>query len=379
MASSRDRIRSVLSGQTVGEVAVVSAYETICYRDHWRELSDVPWWYHGTGDPRMELAWARSASAATGIEWLSVGGAVPRHERARTRYEPDGPAVWRVDVETGARTRLEPPRPSGVGTGVAVPVHPGQAGLPTSEEEVDALIPAAEPFDREAFIAEGRHDAVASIQAGTDLCVYGHVSSPVWSLYSLLGYEGLMLLMAMEPELVAYAARRALRNTVERVRTLAALGADCVWIEECLTDQISRTHFAHVNLPVLQRLVEAIGDAGLFPVYYYCGDPTDRLDLLLEAGADGLHLEEGKKGFEVDIADVCRRVDGRCCVFGNLDSVWVLQEGSPADIAAEVRRQVAAGRRNAGRFAMSTGSPITPETSLERVAFYAGCVRELRR
>lgn len=379
MDGSRDRITRVLSGGRSDRIAVVSAYETIWYRDHWRELEHVPWWYHGSGDPRMELAWARSASAATGIEWLSVGGAVPRRERARVRYEPDGEAVRRVDMHTGARTRLDPPRRSGVGTGVAWPVHPGDPALPASEAEVDALIPAAEPFDSAAFVAEGRHDAAASVRKGTDLYLYGHVSSPVWSLYSVLGYEGMMLLMGADPDLAAYAADRLLHNAVERIRGLAALSVDGVWIEECLTDQISRRLFAEVNLPVLRRLVEAIRRAGLCSVYYYCGNPAGRLDLILEAGADGLHLEEGKKGFQIDIAEVCRRVDGRCGVFGNLDSVWVLQEGSEEQIAAEVRRQVEAGDRNGGRFVMSTGSPITPETSLDRVRFYTRCVRELGR
>ena len=53
-------------------------------------------------------------------------------------------------------------------------------------------------------------------------------------------------------------------------------------------------------------------------------------------------------------------------LFSNVDPVAVLQNGTDADLAAEIRRQVDAGRRARG-FILSTGSPITPGTPLARV------------
>lgn len=116
---------------------------------------------------------------------------------------------------------------------------------------------------------------------------------------------------------------------------------------------------------------------GLASIYYYCGDPTGKWDALLDAGADALALEESKKGFRIDIEDVVERVAGRCAVLGNLDAIDLLEHGSEAELRAEIARQIAAGRRNGGRFVMSLGSPVTPGTPVARVRRYCDLVRDL--
>lgn len=47
------------------------------------------------------------------------------------------------------------------------------------------------------------------------------------------------------------------------------------------------------------------------------------------------------------------------------------------ELHAELARQIAAGRRNNGRFIMSLGSPVNPETPVERVRLYCDLVPEL--
>lgn len=110
---------------------------------------------------------------------------------------------------------------------------------------------------------------------------------------------------------------------------------------------------------------------------YYCGNPNDRLDLLLSVGADALALEESKKGFAIDIDDVVERVQGRCALLGNLDAIHLLEHGSEAALCAEIARQLAAGRRTGRRFVMSIGSPVTPGTPVARVRPYCDLVHEL--
>ncbi len=101
-------------------------------------------------------------------------------------------------------------------------------------------------------------------------------------------------------------------------------------------------------------------------VYYYCGNPAGKWDLLLAAGADALSLEESKKGFT-------HRHRGRggasATAAAPCWATWtpsrVLQDGSEATLRAEIARQIAAGRRNGSRFIMSLGSPVTPGTPAE--------------
>jgi uroporphyrinogen-III decarboxylase len=208
-----------------------------------------------------------------------------------------------------------------------------------------------------------------------DVLLYGHVSSPLWSLYGLIGYEGMMILPAQDPDLALYAGQRLCEHVRQRVRMIAALGADVVWIEECLTDQLSPDLFRRLNLPLLRQCTDEIRAQGLKSVYYYCGGPWDRMDAILDVGADAVHFEESKKGFTIHVEDIVQAVRGRCTVFGNLDAIGVLQNATEADVRSQVARQLTAGRRNGGRFVMSLGSPITPATPVERVRCYTDAVQ----
>jgi len=374
--TGRDKILAAFTVGGTPEIGVVSCYDAIFRRDHWHELTDVPWWYLNSGVVEKELLWAEDSFRKSGLEWLSVGPCPSRATRRHCRYEqrPDG--VWRVDAATGQEQRLVEPTPGGVNSDCAADRHGDPELLPASKEEVEALIPAAPAPDLDRSRAEGCQDVVTAFRQHLDLMLYGHIPSPVWGLYGLLGYEGMMLFIARQPALAAYAGRRLLENTRGQIRTLSALGADAVWIEECLTDQINPAAFAAVNVPLMQQCVREIRDCGLKSMYYYCGNPNDRLELILEAGADAVHFEEGKKGFRIDIEEIAARIAGRCTLFGNLDAIGVLQNGSEMELAAEIRRQIQAGIRNGGRFIMSTGSPITPGTPVARVRQYTDLARE---
>jgi uroporphyrinogen-III decarboxylase len=370
--TGREKILAAFDPAGSMELGVVAAYESLLIRDKFSEITDLPWWDADTSGLAQDFV------RATGIEWLLVEPAPSRKERSRRRYEHEPDGVWLVDDAAGTRVLLVEPRPSGGSTAVAESRHGDAADPPATEAAVDRLVPLEQPFDRARFHAEGRHDGAASVRATTDLFLYGHVKSPVWAFYGLFGYEPMMELLAENEELASYAGRRVLHNVVQKIHAIAALGADAVWIEECMTDQISPGLFARVSLPLLQRVVAEVRAAGMRSVYYYCGNPNGRFDEIMAGGADALHFEEGKKGFTIDIDDVARRVDGRCTIFGNLDAIGILEHGSEDGLRSEIRRQLDAGHRNGNRFVMSIGSPVTPGTPVARVRRYTDLVRGLQ-
>jgi uroporphyrinogen-III decarboxylase len=183
--------------------------------------------------------------------------------------------------------------------------------------------------------------------------------------------------VATRPDLVRRACERLLARALAQVQVARALGAAGIWLEESFTDMVSPAAFEELNLPFVRELVRAIRDAGMKSIYYYCGNSADRWDLLLSTGADALSLEESKKGFQIDIEEAVDRAAGRCAVLGNLDAIWLLPHASEEELRAELARQLAAGRRNRGRFIMSLGSPVTPATPVARVRRYCDLVREL--
>ena len=101
------------------------------------------------------------------------------------------------------------------------------------------------------------------------------------------------------------------------------------------------------------------------PAYEYLGP-----------GADGFSYEASMKGFVNDMAEIARRIGDRMTLFSNIDPVAVLQNGSDAQLEAEIRRQLDAGRSARG-FVLSTASPITPSTPLARVQRFLALGRQI--
>lgn len=368
--TGREKILAAFTAEGSPETGVVACYDSIFIRDHYAALTAVPWW-----DPLQTDLLARDYYQESGLEWFTVNACQSRAERSRQRFEKRLDGVWRVDTATGEATRLIEPTPSGTNTACATSLFAG-LDLPETQSAIDAMIPPVPEFKRDMFLAEGRQDVAVAVRRAVDLMLYSHIGSPLWALYGLFGYEGMMVLLAQNPALAAYAGRKILANTTQRIRMIAALGADAVWIEECITDQISPALFRQLNVPLVSQCVREISACGLKSIYYYCGNPNDRMDDIIAIGADAIHFEESKKGFAIDIAEIAGRLAGRCVLFGNLDAIGVLQNGSEVLLRSEIKRQLAAGKLNKNRFILSTGSPITPGTPLSKVRLYTDLARK---
>ncbi len=376
--TGRQKIEAALSPAGTTQTPAVICYEGIYVRDHWEQLTRLPWWYAHEPDVERQVAWRREAFAATGQDWFDLPACPSRAERAELRIEAGAGGVWLANRRTARRQRLQKPLVGGWShEGGVHSVHADR--LPESIADVDAMVPEPGEFDAERFVAEGRADLARALLAefGHRLYPIASVSSPLWGCYERWGFEGMMLLVATRRDLVRRACERFLARRLRSIRTAAALGAAGMWVEDCMTDMISPEAFAELAVPFLQRLIEAIRAYGMKSIYYFCGNPAGKWDMLLDAGADALSLEESKKGFVIDIEEVVHRVAGRCCVLGNLDAINLLPNASDDQLRAEIARQLAAGRRNRGRFIMSIGSPVTPGTTVRRVRHYCEVVREL--
>lgn len=374
--TGRAKIEAALSPEGTAEIPAVLCYEGIYIRDHWAQLTTVPWWHQESPDLEQQLGWRREVIQRTGQDWMVLPSTYTRQERRELSLETRDGERYLVNRQTAQERRLQEPQIGGwSATAKLQSVRPSV--LPATSDEIAEAIPLAAP-DPQSLRREGSADLADRLLAEHgDLYPIRHVGGPLWSCYSLWGFEHLMVLVATQPGLVEQACRRYLEQRIREVHIAAALGAAGVWIEDCMTDMVGPPAFAALNVAHLRPLVEAIRAAGLKSIYYFCGDPTGKWKMLLDVGADALSLEESKKGWAIDIEDVVDRVQGRCAVLGNLDAIGVLQDGPEAALRAEIARQITAGRRNGSRFIMSLGSPVTPGTPVARVRRYCDLVREL--
>ena len=374
----REKMEAAFSPEGTPEIPAVICYEGIYIRDHWAQLTSAPWWHQYVPNVDLQMAWRREVIAKIGQDWFVLPDFYSLEERENLSIEVRPEGVFRLDRRTDVVERLAEPRIGGwTALGGVESIRPKKLAM--TPEEIAELMPIPAEFDPGHKTLNGQNDLAFALlrEYGDYLFPIRHVSSPLWSCYSLWGFEGMMHLIATRPDLIICACERALTLAVRAVQEAAFCGAAGIWIEECLTDMISPEAFAKLNVPFVRRLVEEIRSLGLKSVYYYCGNPAGRWEQLLSVGADALSLEESKKGFTIDIEDVVERVNGRLTVLGNLDAIRLLEKGSEAELRAEIARQIAAGRRNGSRFIMSLGSPVTPGTTVDRVRLYCDLVHEL--
>jgi len=370
-----ERIEAALSPGGTPQLPAVICYEDIFIRDHWGELTDLPWWHADDPDVERQLAWRSEAMAKLGQDWFEVPGCLPRADRMRLATVVRGGDVFLRDAASGAERRLEPP----VVGGWSRPVTVGSLEPPRTPRDVERCIPRVAERSPDAIRASGETDLAGRLLAGVGSTLHpiAHVSSPFWCCFGLWGFEDLMTAVADTPGLVRQACDRFLAREIAEVKHAAVRGARSIWIEDCLTDMLDPGSFSRLDAGPVAALVREIHARGLAAIHYFCGDPSGKWDAILSTGADALSLEESKKGFTIDIDEVVERAAGRTYVLGNLDAITLLEHGSDAELEREVGRQVRAGRRNGGRFIVSTGSPVTPGTTLARVRRFLELARSL--
>lgn len=376
--TGKEKIIQAFSKEGTPEFPVVICYEGIFIRDHWSQLTNQPWYAVYSPDIQSQVQWNMDVIKKINQDWFVVYPFYSRKQRKHIRIEPGENKIVFIDAYNNVKKEIEKPKIAGwnvAGKAQSAKIKE----LPQTISDLEKLLPEKPPeFDKEKFLNEGHHDlAEQLIKIFPDKMPICHVTSPLWKLYGIFGFEGMMLLIATEPELVDYACERFCEISIFNAQQYIACGAQVLWIEECLTDMISSSAFERFNVPYMKKLVDAIRNAGGKSIYYYCGNPWEKLDKILQIGADAISFEEGKKNFDIDIEKLVEIFNGRCTVLGNLDAINVLPYADENRLRKEIERQLLAGVKNKRRFIMSTGSPVTPGTSVERVQLYCEITREI--
>ena len=342
--TAKNRFDAAFEGRPGYPVAL--CYEGLVIRDHIDTVSDKPWEYCIDADIQKRYQWHVGVKNRLSHDWV---------------------------VYPFPYCYNEPP------VNVTKPVSGGSFHWPQnkpkidSKEQIDACIPLTQ---LEPLPPAGELDTMLQ-QLYADRPKLSHVSAPFWQCSGRWDFNELMMLTINNPQLLEYACERITKNTLIQIQRAQLQGCAMIWIEDCYSDMLSPALFQRFNIAYIKEITAAVQKAGMRCVHYYCGSLHNKLDLLLSTNSDAYAFEESKKGFDIDIVEIAKYVNGRHCLFGNIDAVGVLQDGSPDDIRREISRQAEAGRLNGDRFVFGLGSPVTPLTPMERVMDFIGMVRDL--
>ena len=375
--TGREKIEAALSKEGTAQIPAVICYVDIFIRDHWEALTQAPWWYLKEPSLERQMKWRRDVWGKTGLDWyeIPIDYKYTQKDRNHVVIEEQGNRIYRIDRRTGQKEELIRPHWSDIG----IDPSSNLEELPQTLDDIDRTFDLLDE-NRSEMSAEDDINALSLAmleEFGRLQFPVAQLMTPLFSTFSQWGYESVMILIAIRPELVKHACNLFFERCLQDLQKAVGLGAKGIWIEDSFTDQISPAHFKSLHLGFLYKLIEEIRSLDLKSIYFYCGDPTGKWDLITGIDADAFAFEESKKGFTIDIEEVVDRVNGRAAVFGNLDAIHTLPNASEDRLRHEIKRQIAAGRKNNNRFVMSIGSPVTPATPVERVRLYVDLVHEL--
>ncbi len=243
--------------------------------------------------------------------------------------------------------------------------------------QLDEYLAAMPDFSADGLFDEYRRAAEAARAEGR------YVLALQWNLFfervwQVRGMQNLLMDYYLYPDEV-HRLHRALCDQYKAVLERAAevCRPDGFWTSDDLGNQrqlmMGPGPFREFIQPYYAEIGETCRRLGLHFWLHSCGDNTEALPGLIEAGLDVFHPVQKHT---MDEAAVAREFGDRLTFLVGLDVQHILQERTPDGVREEVRHLVDTFDRPGGGMMMAAGNGIVPGTPLENIeAFLDEAVR----
>jgi hypothetical protein len=372
----RERMLATFAGQPVDHFPVTAPYLMLLQSDHWVKITGQP--------PQTYYAWNLQEPEEHVREFERFHRLLPfditqpnfyvapREVRRRCRIisGEDGQNWYEVDPVAGERKQL------------VLNLHEKD-----QDSEWERVVFSWQDADEtihiqtaQEILDAGELDYVIAYKKvfGNEHYIAGNLVNAFYNSSWSVGLKNRFLMLYDEPDLLHYVIGRYHRKNIEQARAMKQAGTDMVFIDDATAtkDMISVKMYCEFSLPYMKLLVDEIHNLGMKAVLIYFGGIADRVEEILSVGADGLMMETSMKGFVNDLDRIAAQVNDRTLMFGNLNPREDVELMSDAELEAAMSRQITVGKKF-GRFVVSTGSPLTPSTSLARMQKYIELSRSL--
>jgi hypothetical protein len=209
-------------------------------------------------------------------------------------------------------------------------------------------------------------------------CVFGKTGGPYLRSTYLRGEAAFLMDVAGDPDFARAIADKTADHLIgvglEQLRRWKLYDTG-IWIYDDMAynhgPMFSPARFERVFLPAYRRMIAAYKAAGARYVFLHSdGDIRSLLDMLVDAGIDGLNPLERRAN--MDIREIRRRFPN-LILTGGMCNTQTLVRGTRAEIEAEAREIIDLGRE--GGVIIGTHS-ISPEIPLENfVIYHEFCLR----
>lgn len=192
--------------------------------------------------------------------------------------------------------------------------------------------------------ARGRYASLERVVAKYkgQLAIGVHLNDVFSIPRNLMGYEGILMALAADQDLVRKLVEMSVEVNIEMAREVARRGADFVFTG----DDFSSTHgplmspdtFAELFAGPLKRVITGFRDQGLYVIKHTDGNIMSLLPWILDSGIHCLDPIDPIAG--MDIGQLKRDYGQRIALKGNVDCAQTLTFGSVADTVRETREVI---------------------------------------
>lgn len=202
-------------------------------------------------------------------------------------------------------------------------------------------------------------EALAGIKEryGDELVVAGRVAAPFSAVALLYGISDGLMLIYDDPDLLRHTAEFFVElMTMWGIAQLDA-GADAIWLGDCVAASgfLSPQQHADFALEPAARVSDNLRAHGGVVIYH--GGEISREHLELQAP----HFQIINLGEGCDLAEMKAAIGDRVCLSGNADPIALMNCRDLAEVEAETRRIVEAGKPGGG-YIFNTGEGIPRQT-----------------
>ena len=228
------------------------------------------------------------------------------------------------------------------------------------------------PFDIDnAERTKQRIESVRKMAAevGQTHSVLGWVEGPLAEYGDLRGVENAMLDLIDRPDLFFKAGQIIVQNAITFAIAQIKAGADMIGVGDSASSLIAPDMYAELVLPLQQKLIAAIHQAGAAVKLHVCGNIKNIVQHMAKSGTDIIDVD-----WMVPL-EKARELGGpQITLCGNFNPAGVLFEGSPQDVADAARQCLKAVP---DRFILMPGCevpPATPEQNIRAFCPSDGCL-----
>jgi uroporphyrinogen-III decarboxylase len=337
------------------------------------KTTDIPVTIHGWGLYKFKLA-----------------GVITGYEDQDTAWALNGEAL--AEVEAALYERFKPDT-FHLGSGM-----PARSGDPKKERYIESLAEEVKKLESTAVIDEYIKAVYQTEEEVLSSRIYDHVSiisrryggtvfitlnegnpfAAILDPQGLLGFEDGLINLIEKGEMAAYLLHHLYDIHLERMKALKTCGADGYIGSEtyCSADLISPAIYHDIVFPAQRHFYTKLKELGLYSMCYFTGDIFPMLEDIKNLGIDALLTEARNKAVEIDIGELYKKTSGAFTLYGNLNSVEILQKGGIDAVREETKRQISVCDK--GKFVMTNDCPVSFGTPEENIHAMLSTVKSTR-